>query len=542
MSVHVLHPCEARGLPLELEVLRDPELLEGLRRDAAAIAGAGASGLLLPRDESSLSRWLRENPRERILVQGALTSLTGGAAPDDEVVISSRRMNHLEINPEGTLARVGPGLILAELQAALALRGLFYPPAPTHDGATLGGNVATNAAGAATFRYGTTRDWVSAIRIMLRNGDLLEIRRGATTLRPGDTLRISDHRELLVPSYETPALKKVSAGYFVRDPMDLIDLFIGSEGTLGILTEIEIRLLPRPRVLVGFVLLPDVGAACDLTAALRARSSPLGAQGEEQGIALRSVEFFDGRCLRLLVEEGKLKHLHGHDPSGVGAGLLFEIETPAALSDEALNERLGEAAEAVLTGLPSGNDAMGQLVEVLAARDLLERCELAMPSDIGRREQLFGIREAVPLAISDWLLRRQREEPAVQKAGGDVIVPFEQLGALLQACDEAFRSRGIDGCVFGHISDGNLHPNTFPRNAAELAIARQAQVEIAAFVKSVGGCPLSEHGVGRSRLKKRLLEGFWGPGPIGQMRALKAALDPGFTLARGVFFDPREGN
>jgi D-lactate dehydrogenase (cytochrome) len=490
------------------EISLDPELLEAHARDAAGLAFGGPEGILLPRSEATLARWLAEHPAQRILAQGALTSLTGGASPDHEIVVSLRRMDALAV--EGLTARVGPGLLLATLDEALRERGLQYPPAPTHDGASIGGNVSTNAAGAATFRYGTTRDWVSNLRVLLRDGRLLVLGRGETFVRPGDTLVIEGPRptEAPLPRHLTPPLRKISAGYWMRDPMDLVDLFLGAEGTLGIVTGIGLRLAPRPGILCGFVLLPSEALALALCAALR--------EGEA-GLPTRSVEFFDRACLAFLEAHGGSLAWRGHAHREASAALLFELELPAGTEE-------GEGIEGVAS-----------LMERFGLQD---RCELALPSARTRRRELLALREALPLALSEWLLRRQRADPAIRKAGGDPIVPFAEVGRLLDGCRRVFAARGLEACVFGHLSDGNLHPNVLPRNAEELGSAWEAQLEIGALARSLGGCPLAEHGVGRSPLKKELLRRFWGEEVLEGMRRLKLALDPGATLARGVLFDP----
>src|SRR5262249_14761416 len=152
--------------------------------------------------------------------------------------------------------RAEAGVTLVALDAALAHSGRHYPPVPTFTGAFVGGIVSTNAAGAATFKYGATRDWVRAITVVLANGDILDIERGRTRARSGRfELTLSDGVvSVSVPTYRLPQVAKVSAGYFAAPEMDLIDLFIGSEGTLGVITAVTLRVLPvRPAICLAFV-------------------------------------------------------------------------------------------------------------------------------------------------------------------------------------------------------------------------------------------------------------------------------------------------
>ncbi len=512
LELPLLDPFHGGDPPEPPPTVRDPERLAAVARDAGATQGSGAAGLVQPQSEARLCAWLRAHPTTTVLPQGALTSLTGGATPSGEVVISTTRMKGLRI--QGQRAVAGPGLLLADLNEALHERDLFYPPAPTHDGASIGGNAATNAAGAATFRYGTTRDWVRRIRLALRHGEVLELRRGDHQIRPGDTLLLQGRRSLQVPIPRalSPALKKSSAGYFVRDPMDPIDLFLGSEGTLAIITEIELALLPRRELLVGLSFLPSTSAAVALTAALRRAE-----------LLVRSIEFFDRRCLQLVRDEGQAGGLHLTIPPQAKACLLFVLELAEDLDDEAILEQLSHGG-------------LVPLAQALDACQASESTELALPGQARRQQQLAALREAIPMSASEFLLRHQRRDPAIHKLGGDMIVPFEHFGSMLSAYYRAFHDRGLDVAIWGHISDGNVHPNGLPRDADHMRAGEQALLALAQEVLSLGGCPLSEHGVGRHPLKQRMLALTRGEQGLRQLRATKRALDPGWTLAPGVLF------
>ena len=519
--------------PVEtLVVQTDPDVLDPLNSDAAAMHGKGASGLIEPRNEAELARWLRENPLVPVIVQGALTSLSAGATPDRDVVISTRKLATLQVDVERRVVVAEAGVVLANLQEALAAQGLWYPPAPTHDGASIGGNVATNAAGAATFKHGSTRDWIQRLRMVLRNGDTIEVRRGQMQVGPGDRVRLHGTQELVVeiPQYVTPNVRKISAGYFVRAPMDFLDLLIGAEGTLGIVTEVEARVLPKPKVLTGLVFFGTTERAIEFVLQMRERSLRTRASAGGVGIDVRSIEFFDHRCLELLRDDGKLSEHGVTVPEDAGACLLFEQE----LGEEYDTERV----MAELAGEEGGQGAVAELMALLQEFDVVETCELAMPEQTRRQKQLAAMREAVPLRLSDWLKQQQRVDAGVHKAGGDMIVPMERFAEMIACYGEAFGKRGIDVVVFGHISDGNVHPNALPRDAEQTLAAKEALLELASIAKAMGGCPLSEHGVGKHPLKKTMLAQFWGPEVIGMMRTIKRSFDPSWTLNRGVFFDP----
>jgi D-lactate dehydrogenase (cytochrome) len=544
MAIHHIVTVAPRTVP-ELDILgcgliTDPDELDAIKTDAAAMQGRGARGLLIPRTESALCAFLRANPNEHIIAQGALTSLTGGATPDDDVVVSLKKLNHLQVLPDRKLAIAGPGLLLANLQESLADHGLYYPPAPTHDGASLGGNVATNAAGAGTFKYGTTRQWVRGIRLVLRSGDVLEIYRQQMMVAPGDTVIIDGKVPFSVPipTYRSPSIKKSSAGYYVGDPVDLIDIFIGSEGTLGFITELTIELVQAKKLITGLVFFPSQDQTLDFTAQLRARSQSNRQSENKDGLDVRSIEFFDQRCLQLLRDENKLDGFSLTIPLDSQACLLFEQEISNTYDYDTIVDCFVKAAE----GIPTPPNPVGELFDILTQFNVVDRCELALPNDPKRQKQLASVREAIPLSVSEFLIRQKKKHPGVHKAAGDMIVPFDRFGEMLEHYYEEFAKRGVDVAIFGHISDGNVHPNALPKDETDVRRAKEALLALGEIASSLGGCPLSEHGVGKHPLKKELLKRFWGTTAISEMRNLKAAFDPDWTLGRGVLFDPPDSS
>jgi D-lactate dehydrogenase (cytochrome) len=504
------------------EIIRDPAILEGYLEDASGAPPGRAAGLVRLESEEQASSFFRRTLQsgEKILFQAARTSLTGGAVPDDELVVSVEKMGR--VGPmDGERLRVQPGVRLEELQEHLAPLGYFYPPAPTYQQAMLGGTVSTNAGGAATFRYGVTRDWVRGLRVLLVNGDLLVLERGEELARPGEEFEIElsngEHVRVPVPEYRLPHLKKVSAGYYASNPLDLIDLFIGSEGTLGLITEITVGVAPLPAAVVSaLAFLPSLEAACRLSAELR------------EGIrGLRSIEFMDRNCLDLLRDSGAGRRLRIDIPGDAETALLFETEFDLPMTDDQAQQAIADLMDGA-----GGGGVLATLIEMLDRHGAMEGLQIAFPEDDERRKALAGFREAVPLRVSELL----RESPGSMKIGGDLIVPFDRVIEMFEIYSRGFEERGLPYAVWGHISDGNLHPNALPRNAEEVDRGYEAMLEFAEEAALRGGCPLSEHGVGRSRIKQEALRRFLGEEAIAQMRAIKRALDPAGRLAPGVLF------
>lgn len=519
----------------------DPEVLDAYLDDASGRPRGRAAGLLRPRCEEEAAAFLRSTVgrRVRILPQGARTSLTGGAIPHGEVVISAERWTRIgAIQRDATGARVevGAGVRLRRLQEAVAAEGCFYPPVPTYAEASLGGTVATNAGGAATFKYGPTRRWVRRVAVLLFNGDLLEVERGQVVARPGERFHIvlSDGRELSVPvpTYRLPALEKVSAGYHAADPLDLVDLFVGSEGTLGLIARVTVDLVERPpAVVTGLVFVEAGDGGLGLAARLREAARRARATGDPAGPDLRAIEWMDRRSLALLAESGDLDRLRLRPPPGSFSGLIFDLELPAA----AVGADLREAVSAWAEGRSATREEpLARLLDILARHADLDAIELAMPGDERRSRALREAREAVPSRVNELLAQRRRSDSAVRKVGGDLIVPAAALPELARACEEAFARRGLEFAVWGHVADGNLHPNALPRDGREVEAAEDALLDLAQVASRLGGCPLSEHGVGRSALKQEMLRRFLGDEAIAEMWAIKRALDPEGRFAPGV--------
>ena len=145
----------------------------------------------------------------------------------------------------------------------------------------------------------------------------------------------------------------------------------------------------------------------------------------------------------------------------------------------------------------------------------------------------------MPLGVNQRIGRARRDiDPRIEKTAADIIVPFERFGEMQALFDEGLQARGLDGAVWGHISDGNVHPNILPRSVAEMESGREAVLAFGRAAMRMGGSPLAEHGVGRNETKQKLLREMYGDDGIEEMRAVKRILDPDWKLASGVIFSP----
>ena len=498
-------PRDAAPPPVE----HDPAILASFLSDAAHVPGGFSAGVAFPRSEADVAALLRRAPR--VLPVGAQSSLTGGATPRGDLVLSTRALTGIGAPVSGTV-RAGAGVPLGELQRTLGGQGFYYPPVPTFDGAFVGGTIATNAAGAATFKYGSVRRWVSGLTVVLASGEILDLARGdVTAARAFEVEHTSgDVTVVPVPTYAMPPVAKLSAGYYAAPDMDLVDLFVGSEGTLGVVVEATLKTVPLPRRGVALVRCRGDEQAIAVTAALRAAAHEAW-QGRGP-LDVSAVEYMDARALRAVPAES-FSRAGVERPADASVLLLVQLE----MTDD---ERALDAFHAALVGCGVDSDP-----------------RFAAPGDDRGAQRLFDLREAVPAGVNARVAAaKTTAHPDIEKTAGDMVVPFERLAESLALYRGAFERRGLDYAIWGHVSDGNLHPNVVPRSLDDVHLGREAIMEMARAVIALGGAPLAEHGVGRSAMKQRLLKELYGEDGIAQMQAVKRALDPHWKLAPGVLF------
>jgi D-lactate dehydrogenase (cytochrome) len=271
-----------------------------------------------------------------------------------------------------------------------------------------------------------------------------------------------------------------------------------------------LRVITRPRRCLALVRCSGDPQAAAVTAALRAEARAAWNGGGALDVA--AIEYMDTRALRTVPDEAFVRA--GVARPTDGSLLLLQIE----VADDA-----GAAFE--------------RLGAVLAAEGVEDDPQVTQADDDRGAQRLLDLREAVPTSVNAVVAAaKARVHPDIQKTAGDMVVPFDRLSESISLYRRAFEQRGLEYAIWGHVSDGNLHPNVVPRTLADVQLGHDAILEIARAVIAMGGAPLAEHGVGRSALKQRLLRELYGEDGIEQMRAVKRALDPEWKLAPGVIF------
>lgn len=507
-------------------------------RDESRSIGA-ADTISFPRTEQEVRRILRAEYEagHRITVQGARTGLAAAAVPQGGHIMNMMKMDRVLGMRQDAAGRfyltVQPGVILSRLKKQIESKKLdttgwddaslqayrafldapeqLLTPDPTEGSASIGGIVACNASGARSFLYGPARGHVSALRVVLTDGDVLQLRRGEV-FAEGRTMTLTTGSGRVMrfdlPTYTLPKTKNAS-GYYIADGMDAIDLFIGSDGTLGITTSVELSLLPMPAVIWGVTCFFSQEAdAVRFVCALR-----------DSVDQLASLEYFNGDSLELLRQQRR---------------------THAAFSQlPDLPQRFGCA---VYTELHCA-DEDGALERLLRIGQIMTQCggredDTWVARNGSDRDRLYFFRHAIPESVNMRIDRLRRQDPVITKLGSDMSVPDEHLSEVIAMYDETLSQLGLESAKFGHIGNNHLHVNILPRNADEYRAGKALFAQWAREVTRMGGAVSAEHGVGK--LKADFLRIMYGEAHIAEMARLKAVFDPRGLLGTGNLFTPCE--
>jgi FAD/FMN-containing dehydrogenase len=496
---------------------RTDERARAAYAEAAGIYRIVPRAVALPADLDDLVKLVRWAAGQRVpLVPRGAGSGMGGGNVGDGVVVDLTGMDGpgIELWPPERRARMRAGASLGDLDAAATAVRLRLPPDPSSAGwATAGGAVSTNAAGARSVRYGSVRRWVDAVTMVTADGEVARLARGAEPpppfahREPAEALArferdaapaIREAHDLIRARF--PKVTKNSTGYALEAFLasgDALDLIIGAEGTLGLVTEVEWRLDPVPPARAGLrILLRDYGTMAELVARL-------------VGLGASAVELFDRTFLDLVAThhgDSALVPARGR----IEAVLLVELEAAAP-------EPLRSLVEAAV-GL---------------ARPLAFEVDAAMSRE--GAERLWRLRHAASPILAG-LPPDRRSLQVIE----DACVPVPRLGDYVSAVRRGAAARGLAVVIFGHAGDGNVHVNLLPelgRIGWEAEVAGLLE-EITGVVVDLGGVPSGEHGAGR--LRAGFLERVYGSGIIGLFRRVKASFDPLGILNPGIILPSGE--
>ena len=476
-----------------MQIKSRPDEIQSYLSDASFIREGHADRVVFPERVEEVAEIVAAANRERtpVTVSGAGTGTVGGRVAFGGIVLATDRLNRIKniVHEDGGgYAVVEAGVFLSDLQRAVDREALLYPPDPTERGCFIGGTVATNASGARTFKYGPTRNYIRRLKVVLASGEIVYLRRGDVRANAEGRIQVGNSIDVQLPSYHMPATRKNASGYFVAPGMDAVDLFIGSEGTLGVICEIETRLLPKPEgLLSGVVFFANEADVLALVAEAR------------KHVDARALEFFDRESLDFLRQK------YTEIPAEAVGAIFFEQETNSATEESVLNAWMA----------------------------LLDQHNAFPDSWFATNEQdqarLREFRHQLPVLMNEWFARYNQ-----RKVSTDMAVSDEAFPGLFRLYKETLQSSGLRYTIFGHIGDNHVHVNILPRDDSEGAHARDLYVQFLKYAASVGGTLSAEHGVGK--LKREYLRYFYTDPQLREMAALKRAFDPNGILGRGNIF------
>jgi len=442
--------------------------------DSSGYRGS-ADQVFVPTDTEALREIVLEASRGKIplTVAGAGTGLTGARVPKSGWVVSLERFRTLEIS--AGVARCGAAVTLADLHREAARTKQFFGPNPTETSASVGGIIATNAGGARSFRFGAVRHHVLSLTVMFMDGRV-------ATLRKGEKV------DFAYQTVQPPATTKNAAGYYLQPDLEWVQLLPGSEGTLAIVLEAELQLLPEPPALLsGVVFFRSEDDALDAVDVWR----PLA--------GLRLLEMLDERSL------GYLRPKYGDIPQDAKAALMIEQDLTSADDLE-----------------------VDTWLDRLAAQHAFEE-ESWFGLTAAERERFRQFRHDLPMMMVD----HGRRSGA--KFGTDFAVPLHRNRDLyrfyVQRCEALFPGHYA---IFGHVGDANVHVNLLARAPEDAVTAENLMTEFARYVLSLGGTVAAEHGIGKH--KANLLQLMYASEEMEAMEQVKRHLDPDWLLGQGTIF------
>lgn len=440
-----------------------------------------------------------------VSICGNHTSLTGASLPATGWVLATDALNKiLQINADEKYTIVEPGVTLGDLQKVLKSFNLFFPPDPTEDSCFIGGMISTNASGARSFKYGATRNSISELEVVLPSGELINIKNSHIIKGQSFELVISDNKKIsfeIPKDYLLPEVKN-AAGYFIKPDMRLIDLFIGAEGTLGVITKAKLLLKPIPVNYISLVVFfENIDEGFSFLHNLRNRSRS-NRELRNNSVEARVIEFFDKKSLSLLRQK------YSSIPANAVAAFWVEQEC----EDDAIYYSLLEEWNSFLSLLNINLD------------------NIWFGADESDRARIINMRHDLPLMVNDIIRHR-----GVRKLGTDIAVPNHLFEEFYKRSIAAVEEKGFEYVAFGHFGDSHLHLNILPKNLEELGRGKQLCDYLCESAILIGGTFSAEHGVGK--LKKHYLKMMMGESNVSFMRDVKKLFDPNYVLGRGNLFE-----
>lgn len=465
------------------------EGLEKFLQDESNSKSTGIEKVYIPEDKKELFDLIRQNNKPWTIYGGG-TGLAAGAVSDDGIIISTSAFNKIKIDTDRKMVEAGSGVLLKDLNMELAKYNLWHPVDSTEQTATIGGNVATNAWGTRSFKYGSIRNFVYGLTIILPLKKQLELNRGDKKADKDIFDFFLDEKKInfRITDLSEKFDMKNSAGYYMKNNMDLIDLFIGAEGTLGIIADIKLKVLDLPYDIYAVMIpFPDKQQAINFVKYMKNEK-------------ILSLEYMDNNSVNLL----KKKYPILNDTQYL---VFFEIEIQKENEDKILD-----------------------YINDMADKFNIAADEVKISSTKKKDCFVYELRESLPQTINEMIRHRN-----IKKISTDFAVSDANFDKMIEIYDNILSKIKIKYFIFGHIGMNSLHINFVPEDEKQRQEAMELYDVVAKEIASLGGTISAEHGIGK--LKKRYLQYMYSNKIIEKMKRIKEIFDPFNLCNRGNIFD-----
>ncbi len=463
-----------------------------------------SSKLYIPENIQELKNLIKicNTNKTPVNISAIRTGLTGAAVPLGELIISLEKFDKIiNIDTNTKTVKLQPCVTVRTLQEEISRFNLFYAPNPTETNSSIGGNVATNASGAKSFKYGSTRNFIKSLKLILANGEETTIKRGEYIENSGYIYWDKIDEPIPIKNIKMPTIKH-AAGYYIKPGMDLIDLFIGSEGTLAIVEEIELSVINAPeKVLGGIIFFDDLNKLFDFVDSVRNQSKENFQKQSKDNLEARLIEFFDDKSLNLLRQK------YNTIPEKCVGAIWFEQEYSEDNEDEILF---------------MWNDIIKKHTKYYN--------ESWFAIDEKSHQKLTEFRHELPLMVFEIINKNNSF-----KIGTDTAVPDEFLRNYYNFLKNILHQSGLTYFTWGHIGNSHFHANIITSNQQEYKLAEKIYYEIIDKAILLNGTVSAEHGIGK--LKKPFFRRLYNRTTINYMMKVKRIFDKNLILNPQNLFD-----
>ena len=473
--------------------------------------------ITFPKNKEDIINILKyaKNNDLKVTVQGGKTGIVAGAVPTEGILINLSKYNKiLNLTEKDNFATLDcePGCLLSEIREYLKDTNYFFPNDPTETSASIGGMVACNASGALSYSYNSIRPWILCLEVILPMGDTITINRGDHFTEGLDfSIQTNEGNNIegKLPKIHHVDIKS-QAGYYIRENMDLIDLFIGMEGTLGVISKITLKLIPKKGFITGIVIFFKTEKEA-LTFVQNIRG-----EKDYNDIKADAIEFFNESSLNLVNKMKKERDMFSELNT-------IKPEYKSAVYIEFQRNTEEETDKSI--------ECLYEIFESMYISDEDTWC--AFNEEELKILKLF--RHAIPESVNTLIGEIKRNNPTITKLSTDMSVPNDALEYVFDLYNNSLKEAGLTYVIFGHIGNNHLHVNIIPHNEEEYKKGKELYKSWAKAITDKGGSVSAEHGIGK--LKSDFLKIMFNETEIQEMKALKDLFDKKHTLNIGNIFN-----